>query len=274
MQFSLILPVYCGDKEEWLIQALQSIKQQTCPPTEIIVVKDGILPNQLDKVFADFSKILPLKIAQLPKQQGLANAINQGLKLANYEWVARFDADDINIKDRFQKQLSFAKKNPEVALIGGWCLEFINDIKGPYKLKKIPLSYEQVRKLAKKRNPINHQTVMYRRSAVIKAGGYEDYNAMEDYHLWVKMLLQGFRLINIPEKLVLQRAGKDLHFRRGGLNYLKTEIRLNCYFLKKGFINPLEFIRNIAIRFVIRMIPVFCRRWIYNFIRKNIQKIS
>ena len=131
-----------------------------------------------------------------------------------------------------------------------------------------------VRAFAKKRNPFNHMTVFYKKSAVLKAGGYEDFPAMEDYHLWVKMLLLNFRLVNLPENFVLQRANQKMFARRRGLKYLKTEWRLHSFFLKSNFINLLEFIRNIILRSAVRLIPAFLLQWAYGFVRKSIVQIA
>ena len=187
-----------------------------------------------------------------------------------YEWIARFDADDINFADRFQKQIAFLKKNPSVDLVGGHSLEFFKSSQTSFRVKKIPYNSLDVRAFAKKRNPFNHMTVFYKKSAVLKAGGYEDFPAMEDYHLWVKMLRLNFRLVNLPENFVLQRANQKMFARRRGLKYLKTEWRLHSFFLKSNFINLLEFIRNIILRSAVRLIPAFILRWAYGFVRKEI----
>ncbi len=276
MKFSLLIPVYRGDKKEWLQTALESVATQTYLPSEIIIVEDGKILQDLKEVIRVFQKKInqvkiPLK-AISPKNkepQGLANTLNRGIAACKYEWIARFDADDICLPHRFQKQVDFLKKNPTADLIGGQSLEFLENSPSQYRIKSIPKTYKAVRSFAKKRNPFNHMTVFYRKAVVLKAGGYEDYPAMEDYHLWVKMLLLDFRLINQPENLVLQRASKKMFARRGGLKYLKTEWVLHSFFLKSGFINFLEFIRNMILRTVVRLLPAFVLQWAYGFVRKT-----
>ena len=258
MKFSLLLSVYQGDEKDWLKLAFQSITNQTHLPDEIILVEDGKIPRDLKEIIRTFEKNkkkIPLKVISLKQNQGLATALNKGIAACKYEWIARFDADDINLPDRFQKQVDFLRKNPNLDLLGGHSLEFFKISQTSFRVKKIPYNSLDVRAFAKKRNPFNHMTVFYKKSAVLKAGGYEDFPAMEDYHLWVKMLLLNFRLVNLPENFVLQRANQKMFARRRGLKYLKTEWRLHSFFLKSNFINLLEFIRNIILFFSkVRMI--------------------
>ena len=273
MKFSLLLSVYQGDEKDWLKLAFQSITNQTHLPDEIILVEDGKIPRDLKEVIRTFEKNkkkIPLKVISLKQNQGLATALNKGIAACKYEWIARFDADDINLPDRFQKQVDFLRKNPNLDLLGGHSLEFFKISQTSFRVKKIPYNSLDVRAFAKKRNPFNHMTVFYKKSAVLKAGGYEDFPAMEDYHLWVKMLLLNFRLVNLPENFVLQRANQKMFARRRGLKYLKTEWRLHSFFLKSNFINLLEFIRNIILRSAVRLIPAFLLRWAYGFVRKEI----
>ena len=273
MKFSLLLSVYQGDEKDWLKLAFQSITNQTHLPDEIILVEDGKIPRDLKEIIRTFEKKkkkIPLKVISLKQNQGLATALNKGIAACKYEWIARFDADDINLPDRFQKQVDFLRKNPNLDLLGGHSLEFFKISQTSFRVKKIPYNSLDVRAFAKKRNPFNHMTVFYKKSAVLKAGGYEDFPAMEDYHLWVKMLLLNFRLVNLPENFVLQRANQKMFARRRGLKYLKTEWRLHSFFLKSNFINLLEFIRNIILRSAVRLIPAFLLQWAYGFVRKEI----
>ena len=273
MKFSLLLSVYQGDEKDWLKLAFQSITNQTHLPDEIILVEDGKISRDLKEIIRTFEKNkkkIPLKVISLKQNQGLATALNKGIAACKYEWIARFDADDINLPDRFQKQVDFLRKNPNLDLLGGHSLEFFKISQTSFRVKKIPYNSLDVRAFAKKRNPFNHMTVFYKKSAVLKAGGYEDFPAMEDYHLWVKMLLLNFRLVNLPENFVLQRANQKMFARRRGLKYLKTEWRLHSFFLKSNFINLLEFIRNIILRSAVRLIPAFLLQWAYGFVRKEI----
>ena len=270
MKFSVLQPVYYKDKPEWLALALESILKQTLLPNEVVIIQDGKISNDLKKILLDFQKKIPCQWCHLKKNEGLATALNVGIKKAKYDWLSRMDADDINLPDRYKKQVEFLKKNPQVDLLGGYCLEFSKNYQGPYKQKELPHCHKNIYKLLKKRNSINHVSIFINKEAIKKVGGYESYFGMEDYHLWVKMCLAGFNLCNIQEPLVLQRGGEYMLSKRGGWKYFLEEIRLHSFFLKKGFINVLEFTRNILIRLFIRTSPPFIIKKLYNQIRKEV----
>jgi hypothetical protein len=97
-------------------------------------------------------------------------------------------------------------------------------------------------------DPFNHPTVVYRRDAVLAAGGYGDLPLMEDYALFARMLQGGARAVNVAEPLVYYRVGAKAFKRRGGTGLLRSELRLQRDFLRRGFITPAEYLRNVAVR--------------------------
>src|SRR5450830_930377 len=114
MKFSILLSVYAKENPIYLKEALDSIwYNQTLKPDEIVVVKDGILPKNLDNTIFEFSKIAPLKIVSLPTNQGLGAALNIGLNHCKNDIVARMDSNDISCPERFFKQINYFIKNPE-----------------------------------------------------------------------------------------------------------------------------------------------------------------
>jgi hypothetical protein len=112
-------------------------------------------------------------------------------------------------------------------------------------------------------DPFNHPTVVYRRDAVLAAGGYGDLPLMEDYALFARMLQGGARAVNVAEPLVYYRVGAKAFKRRGGTGLLRSELRLQRDFLRRGFITPAEYLRNVAVRGGYRLIPWWLRRAVY-----------
>ena len=100
---------------------------------------------------------------------------------------------------------------------------------------------------------------MYRRSAVEAAGGYKDFFLLEDYFLWVRMLLKSSKGYNIQEPVLWMRAGSDLYKRRGGWEYVSSEKKLFSYMLNKGFINKKEYYQAVTSRTVGAMVPNWMR---------------
>ena len=144
-------------------------------------------------------------------------------------WVARFDADDINLPDRVAAQVAFARSHPDVAAFGGAILEFRPD--GRTRRRGTPTTHEAILRFAAWRNPINHMTAFFRRDAFLAAGGYPDSPLKEDYGLWLAMLARGERLANQSGVMVHARLGDDFHVRRAGLRNFASERalhRLKC----------------------------------------------
>ena len=181
------------------------------------------------------------------------------------------DSDDISRLDRFEKQFDYIQKHPETALLGTWITEFSKDEKKPDTLTKLPCTHQEIIKFAQKRNPFRHMTMVLKKESVIKAGNYRDFLWFEDYDLWVRMLQKGYIAANIPEYLVNVRADKEMFARRGGWQYLKQDYKFQNFLLKIGFTTKLEFLLNVVIRTVIRLIPNTVRSYFYEiFLRKKL----
>ncbi len=274
IQFSVLISVYKKEKADYLKQALQSIINQTLKPAEIVIVKDGLLTKKLDECIENFQKQNPklFKILAFKENRGLGLALRDGVKSCKYEYIARMDSDDISKPDRFEKQFGYLQKHPETALLGTWIIEFSKDEKKPDTITKLPCNHLEIIKFAKRRNPFRHMTVIYKKQAVIDSGNYRDFLWFEDYDLWIRMLQKGYITANIPEYLVNVRADKSMFARRGGWKYLKQEYKFQVFLLKTGFITKMEFVINIFIRSVVRVVPNNIRVFIYNKILRKMVK--
>lgn len=274
IQFSVLISVYKKEKAEYLKQALQSVINQTLKPTEVVIVKDGILTKELDECIEDFQRQHPklFKILTFKENRGLGLALRDGLKACKYEYIARMDSDDISKPDRFEKQFGYLQKHPETALLGTWITEFSKDENKPDTVTKLPCRHQEIMQFAKSRNPFRHMTVIYKKQAVINSGNYRDFLWFEDYDLWIRLLQKGYKAANIPEYIVNVRADKSMFARRGGWKYLKQEYKFQVFLLKTGFITKMEFVINIFIRSVVRVVPNDIRVFIYNkFLRKMVK---
>ena len=107
------------------------------------------------------------------------------------------------------------------------------------------------------------RSVSQSRYDVLRVGGYMSFLGFEDYYLWARMLVNGFKFANIPEVLVNVRAGAAMSGRRGGLKYASIEYKLQKEFLRLGFIGKLDFIINVVARFIARAIPNSVRIALY-----------
>lgn len=268
--FSVLLSLYKKEHPSQLRQSLNSLFSQTLPPNEIILVKDGPLTAELDAVVSDYvARYSILKVVPLPQNQGLGKALNEGLKHCSYDLVARMDTDDIAKPDRFEKQMKVFEEHPELDLVGAWIDEFEGTPQHILSVRRVPETSEEIREYCKKRCPVNHPVVMFRKSAVLAAGGYQHFPLFEDYYLWVRMLKNEARFYNIQESLLYFRASPDMFKRRGGLKYAMNELRFQNMMRKMGMIDWGRFIINVAIRFPARIIPNSLRGFLYKKIMRK-----
>lgn len=269
-KFSVLMSVYKNEKPEYLQQSLESILQQTILPAEIVVVKDGLLTDELDKVLDVFAKRSNLfRFLCFEQNRGLGLALRDGVEACSYEWIARMDTDDICKPERFARQVEYIERHPEIALLGTWIKEFSIDSDHPDSVTELPCEHEAIVAYAKKRNPFRHMTVMFKKSAVLDSGNYRDFLWFEDYDLWVRMLQKGFQVANISEFLVDVRAGEDMFARRGGWRYLKQDLRFQKWLYDSGFIDHLQYYKNVVIRSCVRILPNSLRVFLYSKLLRN-----
>lgn len=262
MPFSVLMSLYAKERPDYLRQSLESIFAQSLRANEVILIEDGPLTNELYEIVNKFTeKHCELKVVPLPVNVGLGNALNEGLKYCSYDLVARMDTDDIAKPDRFLKQVSFMKLHPEIDSCSAWIEEFLDNKENVISVKKLPETSVEIYKYGKSRCPINHPVSIFRKKSVIECGGYGPFP--EDYHLWGKMLVKGYKLYNIQESLLFFRTSDDVYKRRGGWNYYKAMLKLQRSLYNISYISYSEFIKNIMIRTVVALIPNKFRAIIY-----------
>lgn len=185
----------------------------------------------------------------LPENRGLGNALRVALENATNELVARMDSDDVSYPQRFQKQLAVFSSDENVDIVGGDITEFVgkeNDMIG--KRTVFPTD-EEIKDDMKKRCAMNHVSVMYKKNAVQKSGGYIDWPWNEDYYLWIRMIQHGCRFANVPESIVNVRTGDEMSSRRGGKAYFRSEKDIQKYMYDNEMISFPRYLYNVAIRF-------------------------
>lgn len=263
--YSVLMSVYHKEKPDYFRAAIQSMIGQTVKADEFVIVCDGALTEGLEDVLSWAEEALKdtLLIVRLPVNSGLGRALNEGLKHVKNELVARMDSDDVSLPNRCEMQIKAFSEHPEVSVMSGIAEEFSEDVDKVTARRVLPEKHEQILEFAKNRNPFNHPCVMFKKSAVGRAGGYMDMPYLEDYYLWVRMLLGGEKGMNLPVPLLRMRAGFDMYKRRGGGKYVLTQIRLFSYMRKKGMITGLQFIKNIIARTVSSLIPAKTRHFLF-----------
>ncbi len=261
---SVLMPVYSRESPSFLECALSSVAEQSVKADEVVIVKDGPLTDELERVIDTFSGRLPLRTVALERNAGLGPALQRGVLECQNDLIGRMDADDICLPTRFEKQLAFLEKHPEIDVLGGSIAEFKDDPALLETVRRLPKEPSELAKWAIRRNPMNHMTVMFRRSAVIAAGNYQPMPGFEDYFLWARMLMAGSKLANVEDTLVLARSGTGMLARRGGLAYANEEMRFQYALTEKGFISYSDFAINVFLRLPVRLIPTSLRARFYS----------
>ena len=273
-KYSVLMSVYKKEKASYLLEAVNSMLNQSVKPSEIVLVEDGPLTDELytaiDLLVHENAHIF--KIVKNEKNLGLGLALAKGLKECSYELVARMDTDDIARSNRISKQLLEFEKDDALSLCGGNIREFAESVENTVGLRVVPVEDREIKKYIKNRCPFNHMTVMFKKSDVLKAGNYQHLLYNEDYLLWINMLKVGCKFKNIPEVLVDVRVDTDFYAdRRGGNQYFKSEKAIQDILLENKLINVFTYSKNISIRFILEkmMIPEM-RSFIFkHFARKR-----
>lgn len=160
----VIESVYKNDKSAYLRLSLDSIFAQSFQNFKLLLYIDGPVPEGIWRVIRSY-KDERLKVIDNPVNKGLATALNILLsRCKEYSFIARMDADDIALPDRFEKQIAYLEAHPEVDMVGGAINEIDENGNDRGKTTRYPCESDLCRAFFAKRNPVAHPTVMFRRS--------------------------------------------------------------------------------------------------------------
>lgn len=266
---SVLLPVHAGIAAAALSACLDSIAGQTLAAAEVVVVEDGPLGEDLRAVLDGFAAgpgTAVVRIA-LDRNRGAGAANDAGLRAATQEWVAKADADDISLPHRLATQWA-AVSTGAVDVCGSAMWEFEGDPANVVGLRRMPADDAAIRRRLRSNNPINHPTAMYRRDLALAAGGYGTMRYLQDYDLFARMSVNGSRMTNLAEPLVLFRAGEGMVTRRRwSPEMAESERALQANLLRYGVVGRPRAAFNRVWRTAYRRLPpglvgVVHRRWL------------
>lgn len=263
------MSVYAKERADRLEASLQSVFEQTLCANEVLLLEDGLLTEELYEVVSKFKYSYPeFRVVNYAENRGVGQTLNEGLLLCSNAIVARMDSDDICRPERFEVQYNWLLAHDDYSLVGSWIDEFVDSPENVVSQRRVPEKYEEILAYAKRRCPVNHPTVMFRKEDVLRMGGYMTELFPEDYYLWIEMLRHGMKFYNIQSSLLFFRLSPDVVYRRGGWKYAKDEAIVQYRLYKKGFISLRIFIENVFLRFITRVAPPNLRSFIYKIIRK------
>lgn len=256
--FTCLMSVYKKTVLSELIDCFDSIEDQTLRPSEIIIVLDGPLNKNvqyyLNHGISEGIKNIS-KFVILNENKGLGIALNEGLNASTNEFVIRVDTDDINHPKRFETQVEFFDKNPDISVSSTTVVEFEQNINIPISYKRLPLSVNQVKHYAKFRNPVNHPASILRKKDIQAVGGFKHMPFFEDYYLWLRLLFNGYKIKNIDEELVFMRINNDFFSRRINWETTKSHFNLYLFMIRNGFYNPVFLIFIFLSKELVKILP-------------------
>lgn len=273
--YSVLMTVYEKEEPEYFQQAIDSMVKQTVVTNDFVIVCDGPLTKELDEVIENFLHKYPdlFQIIRLKKNVGIGAAANIGLQYCKNDLIAKMDADDVAALQRCELQLNAFSAYPQLTVLGGYLAEFDHNPKEPYAIREVPLKNEDIRKFARRRQPFNNVTVMYRKEAVLKVGGYRPMGRNEDFDLYIRLLHAGYHAMNLSEILTSARTDRTAMMRRSSWQTLKGCAKSRWNSMRMGYCSILDFLVCVGGQFAIWICPVCIQEWFYQrFLRKDVER--
>ena len=267
---SALMSTHRGECAANLEASLMSLKNQIKKPDQIVLVIDG--PVDVEQVslirrFKEGNESLDLTIISMPQNGGLAAAMNQGLAACTGDYIMRMDSDDLSLPDRLLIEKSYLDDHPKIDLVATWSSEFNQD-DTDLCLKTSPTEHDAIVQALRWRNVIAHPSILIRKDALIRVGGYRTtVNLLEDYDLYVRLILNGARFHVIPKVLLRVRTNQNQRARRGNFRYFIHECRFRYNCFKVGFLNWRQFISTTILYGLFRLIGTPIRGRLYAMVR-------
>lgn len=239
-RISVVMPV--RDCEKYLPLAIESILSQTFDDFEFIIVNDGST-DRTDEVIRRYLQDPRLVYEDNGAKEGIVYSLNRGIEMARADIIARMDADDISMPDRFELQYRFLQDNPDIALVGS-SVELIDFAGRSIGLRSVVTGPENIRRIFFYYGPHRQPTIMVRKEALLSIGGYRDYMVCQDIDLYFRLILSGMKTDNLPDVLVKYRVhgeNSDRHFKKKA--GIALEIKKNAideFSFKPSFVEHLS----------------------------------
>lgn len=273
-RFAAMLCLYKNNVASEVQEALSSaFEEQVLPPDQLIAVFDGPIPQDVQRVIEEFSKMHDVRMVVHSECRGHGPARSAAIAACQYQWIAIIDADDVSLPNRFSDLVEVIAAHPESAVVGGGLVEF--EMKDGEKVLGHTVLYPETPKdvgdYIKARSPIAQPTSMLRIDAINAVGGYQDWFNNEDYHLWIRLVSAGYELRNVPRPLLQFRVDADLFRRRGGIRYWWNEVKLQLFSLDRGTTSVGRVFAGALVRFLVQVIlPPKGRDIFYNKVLRRI----
>ena len=254
--YSILMSVYSGEKPEYFRECLESMLTQTFMTNDFVLVCDGPLTEELDDIVSEYEErydfFRPLR---LPENRGVGSCANAGLAVCRNEYIVKMDSDDIAVPERCALSMYIMAKHPGIDMLGAYISEFDSATGAEIAVKKTPTGNGEIRRFARRRNPFNNPTLVYKKSMVAKIGGYSTVRRCEDYDFVVRMLAAGAVGRNIPKVLVRYRVTGGNYNRRRNWANTKSFIAVRWKIHRSGFSSLWDFAVTTAAQLFMFVMP-------------------
>lgn len=265
MSISVLMSVYKNERPEYLDKSINSIwTDQTLQPTEIILIEDGPLSDELEQTINRWKKLIGNKliIHKNETNLGLTKSLNIGLQIASSDFIARMDSDDISDPKRFERQTKYLETHPDVAIVGGAMQEF-NSSNPKLNVRHYPRNNEEVMHTIYKASPLAHPTVMMRSEIFRNGLKYDErYRTSQDIALWFDAICAGYKIGNIDDITLYFRRDDEM-FRRRSRAKAWNEFRIYMNGVRRVYgLFSLKYVFPIS-RLIFRLMPLSVVKFIY-----------
>lgn len=270
-KYSVLMSLYSGEAPEFFDEALGSMTCQTVLPDQIVIVKDGPVGSGLDAVLEKYMQASSVEftIVSNDENRGLGFSLNRGLAVCRNELVARMDTDDVSLPERCEMQLAKFTLDPSLDIVGSNVDEFEGEIGNVVSTRRVPENQSQIYSFAKRRSAFNHPTVMYKKSSVLRCGGYRDLRRNQDVDLFGRMLYAGCTAYNIQKSLVLFRVGDNLSHRRKSWENTRSYIEVIQNLHDVGYSSWIDVLAVSTLQLCVFLVPVSVQSLLYRvFLRR------
>ena len=205
-KIGVVMPVY--NAEKYLSQALDSILCQTYQNFEIIAIDDASTDRSLEILSSYSNKDRRVRIFTNKQNQGVTKTLNYGILMSRSEYIARMDADDVALPERFALQAAFLNKHKDIFIVGSRFDSLSENLERIIWRNDVPVESGEVGSTLLQRCCIGHPTVMMRRRVFEVLGGYSEkpeHYTIEDYEFWLRASKK-FKLANLPQFLLKHRV--------------------------------------------------------------------
>ncbi|MDL2262838.1 glycosyltransferase [Bacteroidales bacterium OttesenSCG-928-I21] len=225
---SVIMATF-NEPSEQINKSIQSVLNQTFRDFELLIIDDSTKPETVVAIDNSAQSDSRVKVIRKPQRMGFAPALNIGLLQARGKYIARMDADDISMPDRFELQIAFLDKNPNIAIVGG-AMDIINEKGEIVSHRNYPTSFFKIKLFSLLRSPLAHPTVMIRKESLGNELYDKSFKKAEDLELWLRMMKKGYKISNLPDILLHFRVNGNLADKR-----TKEHFEYNYEARKKNF---------------------------------------